>query len=145
VAAIRCYHLSQRWSSATYVVFSRSEDYAACALTLIRPFFRHTPRRVLFVNAKTIIQVRSAIFMAPASTAVIGRCCTWLSTMALHQRLPALSSANKVQNWTFQPLLEHSFVVPLSPYARLRGSCTYPTSTKRFRNRATAVFNRQKR
>lgn len=48
------------WSRATYVVFSRREDSAAwCAgIEKALHFFGGTPRKVLFDNAKTIIQER---------------------------------------------------------------------------------------
>jgi len=48
------------WSRATYVVFSRREDSAAwCAgIEKALRFFGGTPRKVLFDNAKTIIQER---------------------------------------------------------------------------------------
>lgn len=48
------------WSRAAYVVFSRREDSAAwCAgIEKALHFFGGTPRKVLFDNAKTIIQER---------------------------------------------------------------------------------------
>lgn len=48
------------WSRATYVVFSRREDSAAWCSGIEKAlrFFGGTPRKVLFDNAKTIIQER---------------------------------------------------------------------------------------
>lgn len=48
------------WSRATYVVFSRREDSAAWCSGIEKAlrFFGGTPRKVLFDNAKTVIQER---------------------------------------------------------------------------------------
>jgi transposase len=103
------------WSRATYVVFSRREDSAAwCAgIEKALRFFGGTPRKLLFDNAKTVIQDRDVYGPGEHrwNTALLGLAERYGFTPKVCRPYRA-QTKGKVER--FNHYLKNSFVVPLA-------------------------------
>jgi transposase len=103
------------WSRATYVVFSRCEDSAAWCSGIEKAlrFFGGTPRKLLFDNAKTIIQERDVYGPGqhrwnPALLSLAERYCFTPKVCRPYRA----QTKGKVER--FNHYLKNSFVVPLA-------------------------------